>query len=70
MLKGRATTSDGAGALVLGLSYQNLTRLSAGQPIALDAADVGLPPLKIVIVAGGTEEELAEQLGGRPWSGS
>lgn len=48
--------------LVLGLSGENMTRLMANEPVLLDTAALGLPPMKIVIVGGRTEDSILADL--------
>lgn len=48
--------------VILGLSGENITRLTAKEPIHLDLADVGLPPTVVVIVYGRTEADIAAEL--------
>lgn len=62
MIKGLGSR-HGKPVLIIGLSGENLTRLMAREPILMDAADLGLPPLQILIVAGRTEEDIAADLG-------
>jgi hypothetical protein len=53
---------SGRPLVVLGLSGENVTRLMADEPILIDLADLGLPPQKIAIVGGRTEEDIAADL--------
>jgi hypothetical protein len=54
--------------LILGLSDENWQRLrnggdeGLGQPIKFDLAELGLPPLIVVITGGETEEKLRDDL--------
>jgi hypothetical protein len=48
--------------LLLGLSGENVTRLMADEPIRFDLAELGLPPMLVVIVGGRTEDAITEQL--------
>ena len=48
--------------LMLGLSYANLARLKAGQPIDIDGAELGMPDTRICIFAGATELSMAEDV--------
>jgi hypothetical protein len=61
MIKATGHGPDGP-VLFLGLSSQNVARLFADQPIVVDAEPLGLPPMKIVILAGVTEEVIAKTL--------
>ncbi len=61
MIKARGTAPDGGRMLVLGLSYENLGRLRAGQPIQFDAKPYGYDG-EIVIFAGKTEAAMADRL--------
>lgn len=62
----KAVGRDGLGRplLIIGLSGENMTRLMADEPIRFDMAEVGLPPLTVVIVGGRTEDAITEQLTG------
>lgn len=53
---------SGRPLVVLGLSGENVTRLMADEPILIDLADLGLPPQKIAIVGGRTEDDIAADL--------
>lgn len=57
MIKATATSPDGP-VLLLGLSGENVARLFADEPILIDTTELGLPPMKIVIVAGKTNAEI------------
>lgn len=48
--------------VVLGLSGENVTRLVAGEPILIDLAQLGLPPQRVSIVYGKTEEAIVAEL--------
>lgn len=48
--------------VILGLSHGNLTRLKAGQPIAFDGAEVGVPGVEIMIFSGETEQAMAREI--------
>jgi len=61
VIKAVGSTGDGP-LLLLGLSGENVTRLMADEPIRFDLAELGLPPMVVVIVGGRTEEAIAEYL--------
>jgi hypothetical protein len=46
----------------LGLSYENLRRLKAGQPIRFNLSEMNLPPAEVLIFAGKTEEGMKGHL--------
>jgi hypothetical protein len=48
--------------LVLGLSGENVARLYAAEPIIVDAAELGLPALQVMLLAGRDEHTLLQQL--------
>jgi hypothetical protein len=48
--------------LIIGLSAENIRRLTDDQPIVFDAADLGLPPMVILVCAGETEDAIAAAL--------
>jgi hypothetical protein len=60
----KAVGRDGLGRplLIIGLSGESMTRLMADEPIKFDMAEVGLPPLTVVIVGGKTEDAITGQL--------
>ena len=58
MLKARCND----GTMILGLDAENIRRLQAKKPILLDLAEVGGVG-KIMIVAGATLQEIADDLG-------
>lgn len=61
----RASAHDGIGrrTLIFGLEPGNIQRLQNGEPIHLNAAELGVD-CNVLIFAGGTPEEMARQLGG------
>jgi hypothetical protein len=63
MIKAIVNTPQGK-VLVLGLSGENVTRLTAGEPIYLDLADLvpALGSAPVVICYGRTEESLLDDL--------
>ena len=65
MIKAAGKTGPGQPLLMLGLSGENVTRLAAGEPIRIPAqhmAELGLPPIEIVIHYGRTEEAILDDL--------
>lgn len=62
MIKAVARDAAGQPLVILGLSGENMTRLMADEPILINLADLGLPPLRIAIVGGRTETDIANQL--------
>ncbi|MDX3748713.1 hypothetical protein [Streptomyces sp. AK08-02] len=59
----KAVLRDRKGPVVLlGLSGENVTRLMADEPILVDLAELGLPPLRIAILGGRTEADITQQL--------
>lgn len=62
MIKATGKTGDGRPLVLLGLSGENVTRLMADEPIRLDLAELGLPPMVVVIVGGRTEDAITEKL--------
>lgn len=64
MIKGLRTGDPGM--LVLGLSAENIKRLTTGgdeglgQPILFSLSEVGLPPLPVVLFAAETDDQLRE----------
>jgi hypothetical protein len=62
MLKAGGRTGLGLPLLMLGLAGENVTRLAAGDPIRVTAAqmaELGLPPVEVVIDYGRTEGDIA-----------
>ena len=65
MIKAASKTALGEHLLFLGLSGENITRLTAGEPIRVTTADMaalGLPPMVIAIHYGRTEEDIVTEL--------
>ncbi|MBO2461750.1 hypothetical protein [Actinomadura violacea] len=63
MLKATTTSKkDGRPLVILGLSGENVTRLAAGEPIIVDMAEMGLPPMEVAIIYGRTEQVILENL--------
>lgn len=65
MIKLVATLKGGRKALMLGLSADNMALLPHDKPIVVDLAEVGLaggPLAEVVIFAGGTEEEMMDDV--------
>lgn len=58
-------TALGQPVLFLGLSGENVTRLTAGEPIRVSAAqmrDLGLPEVEVVLHYGRTEQDILDEL--------
>lgn len=55
-------TGDGRPLIVLGLTQDNVDRLLAGKPIAVDAEKLGLPPMAIVLTAAADNQALVDML--------
>ncbi|SHI67379.1 hypothetical protein [Streptomyces sp. 3214.6] len=62
MIKALLRESAGQAVVVLGLSGENMARLMADEPIVVQVAELGLPPMKILLMGGRTEEVMAAQL--------
>lgn len=62
MIKATGRDANGNPLLVLGISGENVTRLLADEPIQFDTAEVGLPPMTVVIVYGKTEPDIVRTL--------
>lgn len=65
MIKAAGRTGPGQPLLLLGLSGENVTRLTAGEPIRITTADMtamGLPALEVVIHYGRTEDDILAEL--------
>ena len=52
-----------SGAVVIGLTDENLRRLRNDMPILFDLAELGLAPQRVVIAAGATREDITAALG-------
>jgi hypothetical protein len=48
--------------VLLGLSRRNVELLTAGKPIDIDGARVGLPGIRIAIMFGETEQDMLVEL--------
>lgn len=62
MIKALGITGEGTPLVILGLSGENVTRLVASEPILINLAELGLPPLQLSIVYGKTEEDIVAKL--------
>lgn len=62
MIKALLREPNGQAVVVLGLSGENMARLMADEPIVVQLAELGLKPMKIVVVGGRTEEAISDQL--------
>ncbi|HMH92359.1 MAG TPA: hypothetical protein VK586_14895 [Streptosporangiaceae bacterium] len=65
MIKAAGKTGLGIPLLLLGLSGENVTRLAAGEPIRVSAAQMkqlGLPQIEVVIHYGRTEDDILAEL--------
>ena len=65
MIKAAGKTGLGLPLLLLGLSGENVTRLAAGEPIRISAAQMaglGLPQMEVVIHYGRTEDDILAEL--------
>ena len=65
MIKASSRTVLGEPILFLGLSGENVTRLTAGEPILISSAqmaELGLPAMQVVIHYGRTEEDILAEV--------
>lgn len=62
MIKAVLRDTNGAPVILLGLSGENVTRLMADEPIKVNLAEIGLPPLQIAIIGGRTNADITAQL--------
>jgi hypothetical protein len=65
VIKGRASKPDGTPVLILGLTGENVTRITADEPLRVDPAEMdamGLPPVEVVIMYGRTEQAIVDKL--------
>jgi hypothetical protein len=65
VIKAAGKTGLGVPLLLLGLSGENVTRLAAGEPIHISAAqmrELGLPQIKIIIHYGRTEQDILDEM--------
>lgn len=53
---------NGKPLLIIGLSDANALLLSAGHPITFDLVELGLSPMRVVIVGGRTEDDIKSDL--------
>jgi hypothetical protein len=64
VIKAAGRTGLGEPLLLLGLSGENVTRLTAGEPVRITSAQMaamGLPPIMIVIHYGRTEQAILDE---------
>jgi hypothetical protein len=63
MIRARATSADGRPVIVLGLSDENVKRLTQGQPIRVTGESIGLSSVAAILVFhGGTEQGMEAML--------
>lgn len=62
MLKAVLTHTSGNQTLCLGLERRNVERLQAGEPVYLDAGELGMPGWSVLIYAGEDNDDLQDQL--------
>jgi hypothetical protein len=64
MIQATGGGADGTPFLLLGLSAENCRRLVAGMPIAVraDLVDPRLPKVRVILVGGETEDDIAAEL--------
>jgi hypothetical protein len=65
VIKASSRTGLGEPLLFLGLSGENVTRLAAGEPIRVNSAqmaELGLPPIVVVIHYGRTEADILAEV--------
>lgn len=62
MFKAAGRTGDGEPLLVLGLTGENMARLMADEPVVVDAAQLGLPEMTVVLVGGKTEQAIGDDV--------
>lgn len=60
MIKATTKDSNGNPVLILGLSKMNMQKLKEDMPIAFDTSAVGLPQMKVIIMYGKTEADMAK----------
>lgn len=56
-------TMGGKPLLIFGLSRENVTRLMAQKPIAVNVAALGGPEMTVLLVGGRTEDDIHTELG-------
>ncbi|MFI5973542.1 hypothetical protein [Streptomyces sp. NPDC051452] len=62
MIKAILREPSGQAVVVLGLSGENMARLMADEPIVVQLAELGLKPMKILLMGGRTEADITAQL--------
>ena len=62
MIKALLREPGGVPVVVLGLSGENVTRLMADEPIIVQLAELGLKPMKILLLGGRTEADITAML--------
>lgn len=62
MIKALLREPSGTPVVVLGLSGENMARLMADEPIVVQLAELGLQPMKILLMGGRTEADITAQL--------
>lgn len=62
MIKTIINAGDGTTTWAFGLSRMNVDILQKGQPMVFDLKDLGLPPQRVMIFYGATEEIMETEL--------
>lgn len=62
MIKARVDMPDESPLVILGLSRLNCDKLLAGKPILIEGDPLGLHDVNVVIMAGETEDDIAQEL--------
>lgn len=65
MITAGSRTGLGEPLLFLGLSGENVTRLTAGEPVMIPSSrlrELGLPPMVVVIHYGRTEQDIRDEV--------
>lgn len=62
MIKVKGKNTSGGDIIILGLSDENMKRLSKGEPIKFNLTDLDMPSCDVFIFNGATEFEMKRQL--------
>lgn len=62
MIKAAGRGPGGRPLLLLGLSGENMTRLMADEPVMVDAAELGVGDVMVLLVGGRTEDDIVRKL--------
>lgn len=62
MIKARSSDEAGQPIVILGITGENVARMAAGEPVLVNMTELGLPPMKVILMYGKTERHITAEL--------